>query len=120
FLEPHRQWIECVVGCPTQDSLTLELELPFSHFAGAMGDARSRERRGRAIRRPGSGIRSSHRCGVGVKAVWQVNTASPAFEVWRVVEEREISDEQNHKYKMITKKEFVGEIANPRQEIYVT
>jgi hypothetical protein len=45
---------------------------------------------------------------------------SPAFKVWRVLEEKEIADDQGHKYKTITKKEFIGEIMNPRQEIYVT
>jgi len=33
FIEPHRQWIESVLGCATSDSLTFELELPFGHFA---------------------------------------------------------------------------------------
>jgi hypothetical protein len=46
--------------------------------------------------------------------------ASPAFKVWRVLEEKEVADEQGHKYRVITKKEFVGEIVNPKQEIYVT
>jgi hypothetical protein len=45
---------------------------------------------------------------------------SPAFKVWRVLEEKEVTDAQGHKYKTITKKEFVGEIVNPHQEIYVT
>ncbi len=45
---------------------------------------------------------------------------NPAFKVWRVLDEKEITDGQGHKYKTITKKEFVGEIVNPRQEIYVT
>jgi hypothetical protein len=43
-----------------------------------------------------------------------------AFKVWRVPEEKEVADEQGHKYRVITKKEFVGEIVNPKQEIYVT
>jgi hypothetical protein len=46
--------------------------------------------------------------------------SGPAFKVWRVLEEREVADAQGHKYKTITKKEFVGEIVKPRQEIYVT
>ena len=33
FIEPHRQWIECVLGCAASDSITFELELPFGHFA---------------------------------------------------------------------------------------
>lgn len=45
---------------------------------------------------------------------------APAFKVWRVLEEKEVTDAQGHKYKTITKKEFVGKIMNPRQEIYVT
>ncbi|HVB56795.1 MAG TPA: hypothetical protein VNE63_10245 [Candidatus Acidoferrales bacterium] len=44
----------------------------------------------------------------------------PVFKVWRVVEEKKVADEQGHKYRTITKKEFIGEIVNPRQEIYVT
>ncbi len=47
-------------------------------------------------------------------------TTSPAFKVWRVLKEKEVADEQGHKYRTITKKEFIGEIVNPRQEIYVT
>jgi len=43
----------------------------------------------------------------------------PAFKVWRVLEEKDVTDEQGHKFRMITKKEFIGEIVNPRQEIYV-
>jgi hypothetical protein len=33
YLEPHRQWIESVLGCPQSDSLTFELETPFGQFA---------------------------------------------------------------------------------------
>jgi hypothetical protein len=33
YLEPYRQWIESVLGCPESDSLTLELETPFGQFA---------------------------------------------------------------------------------------
>jgi hypothetical protein len=33
FIEPHRQWIENVLGCVASDSLTFEIELPFGHFA---------------------------------------------------------------------------------------
>lgn len=43
-----------------------------------------------------------------------------AFKVWRVLEEKEVADDQGRKYKTITKRKFLGEIANPRQEIYVT
>jgi len=32
FLEPHRPWIESVVGCSRADALTLEFEFPFSHL----------------------------------------------------------------------------------------
>jgi hypothetical protein len=46
--------------------------------------------------------------------------ADHTFKVWRVLEEKEVTNEHGHKYRIITKKEFVGEIANPRQEIYVT
>ena len=42
----------------------------------------------------------------------------PAFKVWRVLEEKEVTDEQGHKYRTITKKECVGEIVNPKQEVY--
>ena len=42
------------------------------------------------------------------------------FKVWRVLEEKEVADEQGHKYRTITKKAFIGEIVDPRQEIYVT
>lgn len=45
---------------------------------------------------------------------------SLAFKVWRVLEEKEVADEHGHKYRTITKREFIGEIVNPRQEIYVT
>jgi len=44
----------------------------------------------------------------------------PAFKVWRVLEEKEVADEQGNKYRMIAKKEFVGEILKPKQGIYVT
>jgi hypothetical protein len=44
----------------------------------------------------------------------------PAFKVWRILEEREVGDDQNGKYLLITKKEFVGEIVDPREEIFVT
>ena len=33
FIEPHRQWIESVLGCTTSDSLTFEIDLPFGQFA---------------------------------------------------------------------------------------
>jgi hypothetical protein len=46
--------------------------------------------------------------------------SDPIFKVWRVLEEKEVADEQGHKYRTVTKKEFAGEIVNPRQEIYVT
>ena len=45
---------------------------------------------------------------------------SPAFNVWRVLEEKEVADDQGRKYKTIKKKEFIGEIVSPRQGIYVT
>ena len=28
FMEPHRQWIESVVGCTTSESVTFEVEAP--------------------------------------------------------------------------------------------
>jgi hypothetical protein len=37
-----------------------------------------------------------------------------------VLKEKAVANEQGNKYRMITKKEFVREIVNPRQEIYVT
>ncbi|MGH9700431.1 MAG: hypothetical protein ACRD52_13375 [Candidatus Acidiferrales bacterium] len=43
-----------------------------------------------------------------------------AFKVWRVLEEKEVADEHGHRYKVISRKEFAGEIVNPKQEIYVT
>ena len=46
--------------------------------------------------------------------------AGPAFKVWRVLEEKEVADEQGRKYRVITRKEFVGEVVNPQQEVYVT
>ena len=32
FLEKHQSWIESFVGCPRQETLTLEFDFPFSHF----------------------------------------------------------------------------------------
>jgi ATP-dependent 26S proteasome regulatory subunit len=32
FLEPYRAWIESVVGCPKEETLTLEFNFPFSHL----------------------------------------------------------------------------------------
>jgi hypothetical protein len=43
--------------------------------------------------------------------------AHPQFKVWRIVEEQESSD---RKHRVITRKEYVGEIESPRQEIYLT
>lgn len=43
--------------------------------------------------------------------------ANSAFKVWRVLEETESEDK---KVRTITKKEFVGAIENPKEEIYVT
>ena len=37
----------------------------------------------------------------------------PTFKVWRVLEEIEVTNEQGHKYRVITKKQFVLEIVNP-------
>lgn len=42
---------------------------------------------------------------------------SEGFKVWRILEETETDDK---KVRTITKKEFVGEIASPKEEIYVT
>jgi hypothetical protein len=33
LLEPHRPWLESVLGCPLADALTFELEVPFGHLA---------------------------------------------------------------------------------------
>jgi hypothetical protein len=33
FLEPHRPWLESVLGCPLGETLTLEIELPFGQLA---------------------------------------------------------------------------------------
>lgn len=43
--------------------------------------------------------------------------AENGFKVWRILEETESEDK---KMRTITKKEFVGEIENPKEEIYVT
>ncbi|MGA7092257.1 MAG: hypothetical protein WBX12_16395, partial [Candidatus Acidiferrales bacterium] len=32
FIEPHRQWIESVLGCSTSDSVTFEVEVPFGQL----------------------------------------------------------------------------------------
>lgn len=32
FIEPHRQWIESVLGCSTADSVTFEVEVPFGQL----------------------------------------------------------------------------------------
>jgi hypothetical protein len=33
FLEPHRLWLESVLGCPLGEALTLEIQLPFGELA---------------------------------------------------------------------------------------
>jgi hypothetical protein len=33
FLEPHRPWLESVLGCPIGETLTVELQLPFGQLA---------------------------------------------------------------------------------------
>jgi len=38
--------------------------------------------------------------------------------MWRMLNEQEVTHEQSRKYRVITKKEFVGRIVNPKQEIY--
>lgn len=43
--------------------------------------------------------------------------ADNAFEVWRVLEETESEDKR---VRTITKNEYIGEITNPKEEIYVT
>lgn len=43
--------------------------------------------------------------------------ANESFKVWRVLEETE---SEGGKVRTITKKEFAGEIENPKEEIYVT
>jgi hypothetical protein len=35
-----------------------------------------------------------------------------------VLEEQEVAHEQSRKYRVITEKEFVGRIVNPKREIY--
>lgn len=35
FLEPHRAWIESVVGCRRSETVTLEVDLPFSSLVAA-------------------------------------------------------------------------------------
>lgn len=42
-----------------------------------------------------------------------------AFKVWRVLEEQG-SNDGHGTIRVITKKEFVGEIENPKEKIYVT
>lgn len=42
-----------------------------------------------------------------------------AFKVWRVLEEQG-SNDGHGTIRVITKKEFVGEIENPKEEIFVT
>ncbi len=39
------------------------------------------------------------------------------FKIWRILEEQEARD---GKHRVISKKEFTGEIENPKQEIYLT
>jgi hypothetical protein len=39
------------------------------------------------------------------------------FKIWRVLEEEESSDART---RIIRRKEFIGEIFNPKQEIYLT
>lgn len=43
--------------------------------------------------------------------------SSSEFKVWRVLKE---ATSQDGKLRTITKKEFVGEIENPKEEIFVT
>lgn len=43
--------------------------------------------------------------------------AEDGFKVWRILQETESEDK---KVRTITKKKFAGEIANPKEEIYVT
>ncbi|HEV2488986.1 MAG TPA: hypothetical protein VGT03_04195 [Candidatus Acidoferrales bacterium] len=43
--------------------------------------------------------------------------AQEGFKVWRVLEEMESED---GKVRTITKKQFIGEIQKPKEEIYVT
>jgi hypothetical protein len=44
--------------------------------------------------------------------------AAPAFKMWRMLKEQEVTHEQNRKYRVMAKKEFVGKIVNPKREIY--
>ncbi|MGB6485226.1 MAG: hypothetical protein WBE86_17250 [Candidatus Acidiferrales bacterium] len=45
--------------------------------------------------------------------------ASEKFRVWRILEETETKDEHGS-IRVITKKELLGEIEKPKEEIYVT
>ena len=45
--------------------------------------------------------------------------ASNSFRVWRILEETETKDEHGT-IRVVTKKEPVGEIQNPKEEAYVT
>jgi hypothetical protein len=33
FLEPHRPWLDSVLGCPLGEALTFEVQLPFGQLA---------------------------------------------------------------------------------------
>lgn len=49
--------------------------------------------------------------------------ASEGFKVWRVLQEEELEGQKGRRGKRlrtITKKEFIGEIEKPKEEIYVT
>ncbi|MFZ0638584.1 MAG: hypothetical protein WAN33_01075 [Candidatus Acidiferrales bacterium] len=45
--------------------------------------------------------------------------ASEKFRVWRILEETETKDEHGS-IRVITKKELIGEIEKPKEEVYVT
>lgn len=44
---------------------------------------------------------------------------SEEFKVWRILEETETKDEHGT-IRVVTKRQFVGEIGKPKEEIYVT
>lgn len=46
-----------------------------------------------------------------------LKVADSKFKVWRVLEEQESAD---GRVRVITKKEYIGEIENPKHEIYLT
>jgi hypothetical protein len=54
-----------------------------------------------------------------LRALRKRKMASEKFRVWRILEETETKDEHGS-IRVITKKELIGEIEKPKEEIYVT